>query len=68
MRDVNRIDRITDKINKLWHRNPDMRFWQIISLLNVPEDKVKTDPFFWEDDLWELMFEEAAKQPSPYTV
>lgn len=62
MRDPKRIDEATSKLNSLWHKLPDYRFWQIIQVLHVPEDKANTDPFFWEDDVWIKMFEETANK------
>lgn len=47
MRDPKRIDEITTKLNEIWHKYPDMRFWQL--LLNIPWD-FKGDAFFMEDD------------------
>ena len=47
MRDLKRIDEITAKLNEIWHKYPDMRFWQL--LLNISWD-FKGDAFFMEDD------------------
>lgn len=47
MRDPKRIDEITVKLNEIWHKYPDMRFWQL--LLNISWD-FKGDAFFMEDD------------------
>jgi uncharacterized protein YihD (DUF1040 family) len=47
MRDPKRIDEITAKLNEIWHKYPDMRFWQL--LLNISWD-FKGDAFFMEDD------------------
>ena len=47
MRDPKRIDEITNLLNELWHKYPDLRFWQL--LLNISWD-FKGDAFFMEDD------------------
>jgi len=48
-----RIDVITDKLNQLWHLYPDLRFAQILSILELPEELKNTESFYWEDDVWE---------------
>ena len=62
MRDKNRIKIILGKLEELWMRFPDMRFWQVIQILEIPKDKEGTDPFFWEDDLWEKIFNDTLKK------
>lgn len=59
MRDINRIDIITKELNDLWKNYPDLRFFQLINML---EHKIKTkldinDLFYIEDNkiLNELM-------------
>jgi len=47
MRDPKRIDEITATLNKLWHKYPDLRFWQL--LLNINWD-YRGDFFYLEDD------------------
>lgn len=47
MRNPERIDEITAKLNEIWHKYPDMRFWQL--LLNISWG-FKGDAFFMEDD------------------
>ena len=47
MRDINRIDIITDKLNKLWKQYPDWRFFQL--LCNIGFD-LRRDWFYFEDD------------------
>jgi len=46
MRDPNRINRVLDVIRRIWTKNPDLRFTQMI--LNVGGDN--EDIFFLEDD------------------
>ena len=50
MRELERIDRITAKLNELWHRHPDQRFGQLI------ENYIANPTFFWyqEDDETEM--------------
>jgi len=64
MRDEKRIDIITDKLNKFWHKFPDMRFWQLLLfLLEVtPEEKRGTDTFHWEDDVTEKMLDKMLEE------
>ena len=47
MRDINRIDAITDKLNKIWKQYPDWRFFQL--LCNIGFDFLH-DWFYFEDD------------------
>ena len=47
MRDINRIDAITDKLNKIWKQCPDWRFFQL--LCNIGFD-FRRDWFYFEDD------------------
>lgn len=60
MRDIKRIDKFTDTLNKLWKEYPDLRFWQLFSLLleNTPDNLKGTDPFFWEETVWQKMLED----------
>jgi hypothetical protein len=48
-RDPNRIYPIMLKLTELWANNPDLRFWQLLSMLNPH----KNDLFYTEDD-WTL--------------
>lgn len=47
MRDINRIDAITDKLNKIWKQYPDWRLFQL--LCNIGFD-FHHDWFYFEDD------------------
>ena len=47
MRDINRIDAITDRLNKIWKQYPDWRFFQF--LCNIGFD-FRHDWFYFEDD------------------
>jgi uncharacterized protein YihD (DUF1040 family) len=43
MRDPKRIDRIMKHINEIWTKLPDMRFYQIISMLEHEYSKANND-------------------------
>lgn len=60
MRDPKRIDEVTAKLNELWHKYPDLRFWQLLSAIPFP---AKTgDPFYMEDNKTLEMFEKAIRE------
>lgn len=46
MRDIYRIDEITDALNELWHEFPDMRLGQLIENFIIDPNRL----FFQEDD------------------
>lgn len=48
MRNPERIDQITGLLNELWHKYPDMRFWQL--LLNITWSDKEIDLWYLEDD------------------
>lgn len=50
MREVGRIDRICDLFNKVWKLNPDLRFFQLI---NIIQSEAKNDLFYLEDTEFE---------------
>ena len=58
MRDVKRIDKVMKLFSEVWHELPDYRFWQVLNAVKIPEDRVGTDPFFWEEDIWERIFKD----------
>lgn len=47
MRNINRIEPFLKKLQNLWSSRPDLRFGQIISIL---EDKLDKDSFNAEED------------------
>jgi len=56
MRDYNRIDRITEKLNKLWKRYPDWRLCQLIfNIANNTDTMYSRDVFHVEDDIMEIV-------------
>ena len=57
MRDTDRIERIVDKIEKLWKKYPDLRFGQLLLDFVIPEDI--EDYWYIEDDGWEECLNQA---------
>lgn len=57
MRNPERIDKLTELINRIWHHYPDLRFWQIINILKFPKELIGKDLFYVEDDVWETIFQ-----------
>ncbi len=54
MRPTNRIERILEKLKRVWEKQPDIRLGQLIS--NLPKDD--RDIFFIEDEELEKMLNE----------
>jgi hypothetical protein len=55
MRDINRIDKVTNELNKLWKKYPDMRFGQLIHTIYFNANdhpRGDRDKFYVEDDVW----------------
>jgi uncharacterized protein YihD (DUF1040 family) len=52
MRDINRIDKVTNMIKLLWLSYPDLRFFQLIEMIVEKSVHVKQseDLFYLEDD------------------
>ena len=65
MRDPKRIKRILKKIEKLWLKNPDQRFYQLLSnytrLGNREKLGTVVDPWRYEDDETEAILDGALK-------
>lgn len=59
MRDPKRIDRVTEKLNEIWHKYPDLRFWQL--LLVIPWDYAG-DAFYLEDVKVEKVLDKILKE------
>lgn len=57
MRDINRIHPIMKEFEKFWEKNPDLRFWQLISMLQNGNDR-----FYVEDDVTLKLFKELNKE------
>ena len=49
MRDLSRINKILSKLELLWKNNPDLRFTQLISWLDLKLDI--EDSYYVEDDV-----------------
>ena len=53
MRNVNRIKSFMAKLERLWEKNPDLRFWQVICLILATYGcEGSVDPFYWEEEKW----------------
>jgi hypothetical protein len=48
MKDPKRIERLLIEFKKVWERNPDLRFFQVIELIKARLGKVNS--FYLEDD------------------
>lgn len=53
MRELNRIDRITNKINILWRKYPEQRLMQLMLNYFLPRVENDSTLFFLEDDALE---------------
>jgi hypothetical protein len=63
MRNPARINIFTEKLNELWHQNPDLRFGQLVEILkNTPNMTLPEDPFHVEDHLWLNVINERLKR------
>ena len=64
MRDRKRIIPFCNEIASFWQTYcPDFRFWQVICVIldYMPNDYLKHDPFYAEDNEWLLAIESAIK-------
>jgi uncharacterized protein YihD (DUF1040 family) len=51
MRDINRIDPFMDKLKEFWKQFPDLRFVQLIDIINSrAKKKFNKDLFYLEED------------------
>ena len=50
MRDSKRIDEVTQLLNEVWYKYPDLRFWQLLDVVPMYEVTNTKDLFFVEDD------------------
>ena len=62
MRDINRIDIFLSKLKEVWVQYPDLRFWQVINLLSLPDEYKNRDPFFFEEEDWIKIFDNTIKK------
>ena len=51
MRDERRIDEVTQKLNEIWHKYPDLRFWQLLSAIPMNKVGAQGDLFYTEDNI-----------------
>lgn len=59
MREQSRVPRIMSKLTMIWQLHPDLRFGQLIALVDSRMGELtNTDSFYIEDDAWERLFEE----------
>ena len=50
MRDPKRIDEVTQLLNEVWHKYPDLRFWQLLSAIPMHKVTDVPDLFYVEDN------------------
>ena len=50
MRDPKRIDEITQLLNEVWHKYPDLRFWQLLGGIPLHKATNAQNLFYVEDD------------------
>ena len=63
MRDPKRISLLLFKLKKLWQKNPDLRFFQLVgNLAGELQDELKQDIFFTEDDKTLKFIEQKLKE------
>jgi hypothetical protein len=60
MRDPARIEVVLNELKDLWRKHPDLRFGQLVSIVNRRMNK-GGDMFFPEDEKWIEWFKETAK-------
>lgn len=66
MRDIERIDRIIEKLREHWHAWPDQRLGQVVSNLMGPGPH---DVFGPDDDQWEAWLDVAAgREPETHPL
>lgn len=49
MRDPKRIDEVTQLLNEVWHKYPDLRFWQLLGAIPMHKVTDTQDLFYVED-------------------
>lgn len=50
MRDPKRIDEMTALLNEVWHKYPDLRFWQLLAAIPMYKVWEGKDLFYVEED------------------
>ena len=56
MRDPKRINEITQILNEVWQKYPDMRFWQLLACIPMHKVGCSGDLFYVEDNKDSLRF------------
>ncbi len=56
MRDPARIDRIVNKLRRLWHANPDLRLGQLVHIATT-KNNATSSSFHVEDDVTERLID-----------
>ena len=65
MRNPNRIEPFLEKFKELWLKHPDLRFGQLVYILQKKQHKTDVgDIFFPEDDVWLKCIEEYMRESS----
>ena len=69
MRELSRIKRITEKVERIWHRNPDLRYTQLVSAIlsfganaGIIRARKDYDYFYLEDDEFETVLDYLLKE------
>lgn len=63
MREQSRIPRIVSKLTMLWQLHPDLRFGQLMALVESRMGELtNTNLFYIEDDVWENFFNEIVEE------
>jgi hypothetical protein len=50
MRDPKRIDEVTQLLNEIWHKYPDLRFWQLLGIIPMYKVTDVKDLYYAEDN------------------
>ncbi len=58
MRDPKRIPKVLALLQAFWELHPDLRLWQIVSILEDAANRQKKDAFYIEDDNWSVILQE----------
>jgi hypothetical protein len=58
MREIDRIQRMIDKLKVVWSAYPDFRLGQLIEIIRLQSGDKNDDPFNVEDDVMENQLDE----------
>lgn len=67
MRELSRIDRIMEKVELVWRRNPDLRYVQLVSAIlsygaNAGVIRARDDYFYLEDNEFEKVLDKMLEE------